>query len=225
MYLNKGATLSWLYEHHKAEMSYFDSLLQLQTLKDYHFELFAKRKCLVADLAKMSPLDAIHRIRSDFYDKFIKLHDLSTTESSREYMQDILSDLEDSSSRFRTIQGFIDHIETMTNKYAAAKAGMNNNHQNAVSIMSMHRSKGLQFPIVFIISVIEKIIPHKRAIDEASFSDTLSVDDVCQEECRLLYVAITRAEQELYISIPRHSHNCPTEASRFLRGAFSNLLI
>ncbi|MCR4790885.1 MAG: UvrD-helicase domain-containing protein [Treponemataceae bacterium] len=61
-----------------------------------------------------------------------------------------------------------------------------------VSIMTIHASKGLEFPIVFIAGCEEGIIPHARSIEE----DPKNVE----EERRLFYVAITRARDKLFIS-------------------------
>lgn len=63
-----------------------------------------------------------------------------------------------------------------------------------VSLMTMHSVKGLEFPIVFIAGFEENIIPH--------FKSMLDEDEI-EEERRLLYVAITRAKEKLYISYAR----------------------
>jgi DNA helicase-2/ATP-dependent DNA helicase PcrA len=66
--------------------------------------------------------------------------------------------------------------------------------QDAVVLMTMHSAKGLEFPIVFIVGMEEGVFPHSRA-----FSD----DEELEEERRLAYVGITRAEEELYLSCAR----------------------
>ncbi|WP_086429190.1 DNA helicase PcrA [Staphylococcus cornubiensis] len=67
------------------------------------------------------------------------------------------------------------------------------NLEDGVTLMTMHSAKGLEFPIVFIIGMEESIFPHIRAIK----SDN---DHEMEEERRISYVAITRAEEELYLS-------------------------
>ncbi|ARJ50177.1 DNA helicase PcrA [Staphylococcus lutrae] len=65
--------------------------------------------------------------------------------------------------------------------------------ENGVTLMTMHSAKGLEFPVVFIIGMEESIFPHIRAIKNAS-------DHEMEEERRISYVAITRAEEVLYLS-------------------------
>ena len=62
---------------------------------------------------------------------------------------------------------------------------------NYVTLMTIHTSKGLEYPVVFLVALEEGIFPSQRAIEE---------EDGIEEERRLCYVATTRARQILYIS-------------------------
>lgn len=81
-----------------------------------------------------------------------------------------------------------------------------------VNLMTIHASKGLEFPVVFIAGAEEGLIPHARAIEE----DEKNVE----EERRLFYVAITRARDKLYISScakrKKMSATVDCQPSRFL---------
>ncbi|MCE9680275.1 DNA helicase Rep [Shewanella sp. AS1] len=79
-----------------------------------------------------------------------------------------------------------------------------------VQLMTLHASKGLEFPYVFMVGVEERILPHQTSIDE----------DNVEEERRLAYVGITRAQKELWFMICRERRQfgevMRCEPSRFL---------
>jgi superfamily I DNA/RNA helicase len=65
--------------------------------------------------------------------------------------------------------------------------------EGMVTLMTLHNAKGLEYPIVFIIGCEEGVFPHSRALDEGGL----------EEERRLCYVGITRAERDLYLTYAR----------------------
>lgn len=73
---------------------------------------------------------------------------------------------------------------------------VNEDNQNRVQMLTMHAAKGLEFKVVFIIGANEGIIPHWRA----------ETTKEIEEERRLFYVAMTRAEKLLFITRPRTMH-------------------
>jgi DNA helicase-2/ATP-dependent DNA helicase PcrA len=85
-------------------------------------------------------------------------------------------------------------------------------NDNVVSLISLHSSKGLEFPVVFLIGVDEGVLPHKRAVE--------SRPDGLEEERRLCYVGMTRAEKILHTSsvvgMSQDGRSPTTFPSRFL---------
>ena len=82
------------------------------------------------------------------------------------------------------LRDFIDHaaLTSDTDKY---------DRNAGVTLMTVHSAKGLEFPIVFLVGLEDGVFPHSRS---------LSDDKEMEEERRLAYVAITRAEKVLYVT-------------------------
>ena len=70
----------------------------------------------------------------------------------------------------------------------------NNEDSSAVSLMTLHSAKGLEFPIVFLVGLEQGLFPNFRSLDDAA---------ALEEERRLCYVGITRAQEKLFISHAR----------------------
>lgn len=128
----------------------------------------------------------------------------------------------DAQNRWDNIQKFIDWLASKGEKddknlleLTQTVALMNlldgkNEDLDAVQLTTIHASKGLEFPHVFLVGTEEEILPHKESIDT----------DKVDEERRLMYVAITRAKKQLYISYclkrRRGQEWQPCEVSRFI---------
>jgi DNA helicase-2/ATP-dependent DNA helicase PcrA len=86
---------------------------------------------------------------------------------------------------------------------------------DAVAMMTMHNAKGLEFPVVFITGLEDGLFPLRRAIESPYAKDL-------EEERRLFYVGITRAERMLYLTYADHrrwnGQNMDGIPSRFLKG-------
>ena len=98
--------------------------------------------------------------------------------------------------------------------HAALEAGENQGDpfEDCVQLMTLHSAKGLEFPLVFIAGVEEKLFPHSMSADDP---------ERLEEERRLCYVGMTRAMQQLYLTYAEsrrlHGSDSYPLPSRFLR--------
>lgn len=109
-----------------------------------------------------------------------------------------LEELQNAISKFAEERGEEGHLQTFLEEMAlvsdadeAAKDG-----ERAVTMMTLHISKGLEFPIVFIVGCEEGLFPSGRAVDA---NDPTEIE----EERRLCYVGMTRAEKRLFMTYAR----------------------
>ena len=92
-----------------------------------------------------------------------------------------LNSFEEICSNYSSIFDLIEYLDQLN-------TDMENIKGDSVKLLTIHKSKGMEYPVVFIIGCNDGLLPHYKNIDH--------LDD----ERRLLYVAITRAENELYMS-------------------------
>jgi DNA helicase-2/ATP-dependent DNA helicase PcrA len=91
--------------------------------------------------------------------------------------------------------------------------------EDSVQLMSLHAAKGLEFPVVFLVGLEQGLFPHQRAVAEGSL----------EEERRLCYVGITRAQQRLFISYAEqrriHGVSQGSAPSQFLKEIPADCLV
>ncbi|MFN7902569.1 MAG: ATP-dependent helicase [Holosporales bacterium] len=100
---------------------------------------------------------------------------------------DNLKELARAIDEFQSLAAFLEHISLVTD---AARA----DNPEAVTIMTLHAAKGLEFPVVFLPGWEEGVFPSQRSVDDGNL----------EEERRLAYVGLTRAREHAYIS---HAHS------------------
>jgi DNA helicase-2/ATP-dependent DNA helicase PcrA len=95
--------------------------------------------------------------------------------------------------------------------------------QDRVNVLTVHKAKGLEFRVVFMVSLVEQKFPSRERGDPIDFPETLIKDKLpagdfhLQEERRLFYVGMTRAKDELYLTSARdYGSGKPRRISRFV---------
>jgi DNA helicase-2/ATP-dependent DNA helicase PcrA len=110
------------------------------------------------------------------------------SESRIENLKELVNAAAEASERGETMTEFLDH--------AALVSDSDNLDERAqISLLTLHNAKGLEFPIVFLAGLEEGLFPHMRSLDSKA---------AMEEERRLCYVGMTRAEQRLFLTSARY---------------------
>src|SRR5438552_8933210 len=141
--------------------------------------------------------------------KYIEMLQEEGTEESEtriENIRELLTAAEESHERGEKLREFLDHAALVSDQDAYDEA-------SPISLMTLHTAKGLEFPVVLIMGLEDGLFPHSRSIMEAP---------QLEEERRLFYVGMTRAEHKLYLTSARFGRyfgnmdQQVSEPSRFL---------
>ena len=158
----------------------------------------------------LNPKNAISYIRTTLdYDRYI-LDYCANRKIKTNGLIEILNELESSATNFKTIQEYLEHIERVKSEIVDNK---NNKETDGVIFTTMHSAKGLEFKNVYIIGTNEGTIPHEKSYE---IDDEEKKNDQSEEERRLMYVAITRAEENICISSPINKYGKRVSKSRFV---------
>lgn len=152
------------------------------------------------------PADMIEAIRDlTDYDRWFLAE---STEGDDEDRLANLGQLSQVASQFSSPAALVDHADRMLSQATDDAATA-----DRVSLMTVHRSKGLEFDTVITVGWVEGVLPHRRALAEDEDSEDGSS---IEEERRIAYVAVTRAKDRLVVSVPRVVRNRDVEPSRFV---------
>jgi DNA helicase-2/ATP-dependent DNA helicase PcrA len=108
-------------------------------------------------------------------------------QARRENVNELLNAAADAAQRNETVQEFLDHAALVSEADKIEDSAQ-------ILLMTLHNAKGLEFPWVALIGMEETIFPHSRSIEDPA---------ALEEERRLCYVGMTRAEQKLYLTCAR----------------------
>lgn len=146
-----------------------------------------------------------HSERDSFEDRARNIDELvHLAHQSALELQEEDEDAQDSEDEDAIQEPLIRFLETIT----LASAGSQSEDDNAVQLMTVHTAKGLEFPAVFLTGLEKGMFPLERRSKEPT--DPFEVDEEAQErqdeERRLAYVALTRAQDHLFLTAARQRH-------------------
>lgn len=162
-------------------------------------EMLAFMDPLIESAQYLEPVQVIQQIRTTFdYDRFIVDEDIPSPDDVKIAN---INQLQLAAARYSTIGAFLEYTDSFQNEAVA-------DDKEGVSLMTIHRCKGLEFPVVFVIGMVEGLMPSGKGNLE--------------EERRICFVAISRAMYLLFLSYPLNYLGQPAKKSIFLDEILGN---
>jgi len=154
---------------------------------------------LIEAVDTFRPSELLKLLRNNLdYDRFIVDEDLPTID---DVIIENLNHLQLSAARYNDIKSFLEYTDTFEDSNISE-------NKDGVSLMTIHKSKGLQFKIVFVIGMVEDLLPSAKGNIE--------------EERRICFVAISRAMELLFLSYPMGYLNQASKKSIFIDEILGN---
>ena len=133
------------------------------------------------------PGEIVYRFNKAFYNEYM----VENFDNSK-YRAEDLDGLIDFTTKFESTEAFLSEIALLSNLDAEGNTSPDVDTSDSIRLSTIHQAKGLEFKVVFVLFLCESMFPGTKSIEESGDS----------EERRLFYVAVTRAEDQLFLCCP-----------------------
>lgn len=189
----EGAEISW----NGVKSWYQDKGWMVERIEQLEYDLRM--------IGRMAPVAAVNYIRKGVgYDEYLREY-ADYRRMKPEELLEVADQLQESASAFDTVQDWFAHMKEY-GEQLKEQAKRLEKDTDCVSLMTMHSSKGLEFPVVYILDANERVTPHHKAVLDADL----------EEERRMFYVAMTRAKDRLHVCYAKERYGKEQERSRFI---------
>ncbi|GGG05032.1 ATP-dependent helicase [Paenibacillus abyssi] len=197
--------------------SVFDNLLKHVKLQDYQVKQIQESKETFLKMKGMPPLEAIRKIRTRLgYEKALEKM-CERLGFRKEALIGILNTLEEIADTLLTMEEFAARLKHLE---AAMKVSKFNKGKNAVTFATFHSAKGLEFERVYMIDLIDGIIPSSEDLKGGSDEGE---NALLEEAVRLFYVGLTRAKHHQELITYKQRDGEKVQESQFVLGVRSIL--
>jgi len=192
--------VSWLLGFKPDIIKLKDGKLQIKTKSQKPVKLFETINLIFQEEIKLTVAELLELIleQSEFTER-LKKDSSSSVQNRLQNVQELLAAAKDFTQNELNL--FLNHLSLLENLDLVDWG------KNTVKLMTVHSAKGLEFPIVFLVGMVEGIFPLVKNLNSPK---TLA------EERRLCFVAITRALERLFISYPKRFRYRLADPSRFI---------
>lgn len=163
---------------------------RIEKLGVRRLEKFEELSSGIQDVNKYQTLELLDSIlqKTDYLSKY-------KVESEENVMRlENIKELRSVATEFPNLFDFLENVALIEHEEDTSNqklASLGDSHRNAVTLMTLHAAKGLEFGVVFIVGMEEGLFPHSRSLFDMA---------QLEEERRLCYVGITRAKEILYLT-------------------------
>jgi DNA helicase-2/ATP-dependent DNA helicase PcrA len=160
-------------------------------------------------LKTRSPKDAFRYLRQAIgYDDYLREY-AAYRKMNAKGLFEVLTELAEAAKGYDTLSAYINHADDVIQKTKADRLAKKQQTitQEGVTLSTMHGVKGLEYDTVFVTSIVEGIVPYEKSKTAPEL----------EEECRMLYVALTRAKRQLVLSVIKTRNEAEAEQSRYLK--------
>ncbi len=183
----------------------FEALRKYYEDKEWMLDRIDQMEADLRVLKKCKPYAAIQYIKKHIgYEDYLQEY-ANKRNIAFEDLTEVLHEIEVRAKEFQSIESWLSYIEAYTRRLHIQEQYSEPN-PDAITLMTMHGAKGLEFHTVCIIGANEDVMPYKKAKRS---------EDI-EEERRLFYVAMTRAKKRLIISYNREKNGKKMKPSRFV---------
>ncbi|MDR7000772.1 ATP-dependent helicase [Neobacillus niacini] len=192
------------------DCSNLEALSYYKTAHAFQEKKLKKAVASIRALKQLAPLAAIDTIEKDI--GFLDFLKKRGNESNKlEKGSDDIKDLKVAAKNFGTIDSLLAHAEHMSAMNKEIK-NLSKHFTDAITLTTIHRAKGLEYHTVYVLGAVDGSLPHDFALESYRNGDYSALE----EERRLFYVAMTRAKEQLFISVPSNRRGKKANRSRFL---------
>lgn len=189
--------------------SVFDNLLQYVKLQDYQLKPLQASRDTFREMKGMPPLQAIRVIRERLgYEKALDKM-CEWMGFRKEFLIGILNTLEEIAETLETMEDFARRLKVLESALTSSKKRRG---EHAVTLSTFHSAKGLEFEKVFMIDLVDGVVPSSEDIKKHAGGE----DAPMEEAVRLFYVGMTRAKRELELLTYQERDGEKTAESRFV---------
>ena len=192
-----------LAEAEKMPYTLMRSFFACPSLKKWQEEHLENLRADLNQIRRKNVYDGLKYIRKVIgYDEYLEEFAVYRR-TSAQVLWEIADEVMETARDCKDVKQFRERLEEMS-RQMQGQSSRKEQKRSGVQLMTMHGAKGLEFSAVFLPSLIEGVVPHEKGLEQV------------EEERRLFYVAMTRAEEKLCLSAVRKRYEKETKPSRFL---------